>query len=107
MKRFTGLILACALLTAWVGLGCEPMEPPGADVSQIASQLSTIPAEYGELEAVTTVAEYPGWFQLWFEDESGTIRVVRVQLFENLMHNQVKTIERSGAVAEEVSEDEG
>ena len=106
MKRFTGLILACGLL-ACVGLGCERIKAPTEDISGIASVLTSIPADYGELEAVTSLAEYPGWFQLWFEDEAGTIRIVRVKLFENLMHNQVKTIERSGMVAEEVNEDEG
>ncbi len=106
MKKLSGLILVCALLTC-LGMGCERTTLPAEDTSAITSALSTIPAEYGELEAVTSLADYPGWFQLWFEDEAGTIRIVRVQIIENLIHNQVKTIERTGMVAEEVTEDEG
>ncbi|MFA4948299.1 MAG: hypothetical protein WC674_07315 [Candidatus Krumholzibacteriia bacterium] len=37
--------------------------------------LNSIPAEWGKLVSVTTNPAYPGWFQLWFEDETNTVRM--------------------------------
>ncbi|MDH3892443.1 MAG: hypothetical protein OEV49_15350 [candidate division Zixibacteria bacterium] len=101
MKKFSGLFLACLLLIC-LGIACEKNQ----DVPW-AEALPEIPASYGELEAVTSVPEYPGWLQLWFQDDAGTIRIVRVHLFDNVLLDDVKTIERTGSVVEEVVEDEG
>ena len=49
----------------------------------------------------------PGWFQMWFEDDAGTIRIVRVQIFHNKMPTDTKVIERTHPVEEEVTKDEG
>ena len=38
--------------------------------------LDSIPSEWGELVSVTANPAYPGWFQLWFEDETTTVRMV-------------------------------
>ena len=104
MKTYSGLFLACFLLIC-LGIACERNQ----DVPW-SEALPEIPASYGELEAVTSVSEYPGWFQMWFEDDEGTIRIVRVHLFDNVLLDDVKTIERTGAAVkevEEVVEDEG
>ena len=107
MKRYVGPILAILLLTC-VCISCEKLETPAAEEVAFSEAFPEIPAAYGSLEAVTTMPEYPGWFQLWFEDDAGTIRIVRVQLFENKMHSEIKTIMRSHPMEEEeVVEDEG
>jgi len=96
MPRFAALVivafLAVALLTS-----CEKITPPATGAADFAAKLESIPASYGELEAVTAVPEYPGWFQLWFQDSVGTIRLVRIQTTENLIHKQIEVIPRSGA----------
>jgi len=101
MKRFYGLYLACLCLIG-CGLACEKQQ----DVS-FSEPFPKIEASYGELVAVTAIDQYPDWNQLWFEDEEGTIRILRVQLSQNKLLPQVKTIERTGQMAkEEVMEDE-
>ncbi len=100
MKKYSGLFLACFLLICF-GIACERDQ----DV-EFSEALPEIPASYGSLEAVTTVPEYPGWFQMWFEDDEGTIRIVRVHLFDNVLLTEIKTIERTQPVVEEVVEDE-
>lgn len=37
--------------------------------------LDSIPAEWGRLVSVTTSPAFPNWFQLWFENETGTVRM--------------------------------
>lgn len=106
MKRYLGLILACFLLIC-VSFACEQKYDPWDNQVAFSEALPEIPASYGDLEAVTTVPEYPGWFQMWFEDDAGTIRIVRVQIFRNEMPTDIKVIERSQPVVEEVVEDEG
>jgi hypothetical protein len=56
--------------------------------------LDKVPLEYGKLISVTTHAQYEGWAQLWFVDDSSTIRMVRVQFHFNRLHENVLVIPR-------------
>lgn len=100
MKRAAALVLL-TFLTALLLAACERVTPPSDNVTQITDKLESIPLAYGDLEAVTVVPEYPGWYQLWFEDSVGTIRVVRIETTQNLIHKQVEVIPRSGTMATE------
>lgn len=106
MKRYLGPVLACLLIIC-LSSACERKYDPWNPDVAFSEALPDIPASYGELEAVTTVPQYPGWFQMWFQDEAGTIRIVRVQIFTNQMPAEIKVINRSGAAPKEVTEDEG
>jgi len=94
MRNLFVMVLVCVLLVGF-GVSCEKTATEASANPELAVPLTEIPASYGSLEAVTAVSEYPGWFQLWFQDEAGTIRIVRVQMAQNLMHKQVKTINRT------------
>ena len=62
------------------------------------TDLQSIPSEYGELEAVTSEARYPGWSQMWFSDSTGTIRMVRLNWEKKKMIDEVVIISRTGSV---------
>ena len=94
MKKLSVMVLVCGLLVGF-GVSCEKTTTEASSSPELTVPLADIPASYGSLEAVTVVPEYPGWFQLWFQNEAGTIRIVRVQMAQNLMHKQVKTINRT------------
>ena len=53
-----------------------------------------IPLEYGSLISVTTQAEWPGWAQLWFEDDENTIRMVRIEFHKGVIAEGVRIIHR-------------
>ena len=54
------------------------------------TDLKGIPAEYGPLFAVTANGAHPGWAQLWFLDNQGTIRMVRLDFHHyNLAANAI------------------
>lgn len=107
MKKYLGLILATFLIVG-INLACEKNYNPWEDdLVAFSEPLPDIPASYGNLKAVTSITQYPGWFQMWFEDDAGTIRIVRVQIFHNKMATDIKVIERTQPVVEEVTKDEG
>jgi hypothetical protein len=96
MRRLVAPALVCILLFGF-GISCEKMasKPAGDDVTV---PLGDLPSSYGHLVSVSSIPEYPGWFQLWFSDDAGTIRIVRVHMVNNLMYKQVNTINRIAGV---------
>ncbi len=95
MKLMFSLFLIFSVLC----LSCEPIGKRkaklGTNLKEITLEnLKEIPAEFGDLTAVTTHAAYEGWSQLWFIDEQKTIRMVRVQFHENRIHEKILVIPR-------------
>jgi len=93
MKNLSVMVLICVVLVGF-GISCERTSTEVSANLELTEPLTEIPASYGSLKAVTAVPEFPGWFQLWFQDEAGTIWIVRVQV-ANLLNKQVKTINRT------------
>lgn len=56
---------------------------------------SAIPAEYGDLIAVTTAEIYPNWAQLWFQKEDKTIVTVFLNYSRGVMEENALVIPRS------------
>lgn len=84
MLRQTGILLLVVVLLL-PALSCTKLSdrpaPKGVVVgSEKLPALDSIPPEWGKLVSATSNAAYPGWFQLWFEDESGTVRMVMFNL---------------------------
>jgi len=101
MKKLTVVLLMMALFIPFI-TSCTKVTTGAVAISpDLATELESIPADYGNLIAVTNTAQYPEWFQMWFEDEAGTIRVVRIQLFDNLIHRDTKVYPRSQPAGEE------
>ena len=64
---------------------CTRLEAPpkgGPVGTEKLPALDSIPLEWGKLVSVSAHASYEGFFQLWFQDESGKIRMVRYSLNE-------------------------
>lgn len=94
MPRFT-LVIAVIIVSFFLTLSCErTTQVSGIDMDSL-TDLQNIPIEYGDLVAVTSMAEYPNWVQLWFQDGDGVIRMVRVQFIANQMHKDVRIITRN------------
>ncbi|MBP7149251.1 MAG: hypothetical protein KBD01_17110 [Acidobacteria bacterium] len=101
-----GALVLLALVA--VCSGCEQIRPPGTVATPLqrddmASE-SMIPASYGRVIGVTVSDTYPGWAQLYFEEEAGgTIRVVFVSLEQRELDPKVLVIPRGGAARQEVA----
>lgn len=64
------------------------------DPAKFAS-VQSLPLEYGQLKAVTSTEQFPGWAQLWFQDDAGTIRMVRVNWATDQILTKTLTITRT------------
>ena len=94
-----------ALLRASVLLGtvallasCEQIRPPGTAVTPLGRDVlasdDRIPREFGRIFGASTSETYPGWGQLYFEDDEGTIRIVFVSFTDRALEPKVLTIPR-------------
>jgi hypothetical protein len=79
MSRQTGIwLLVVVFLLPALSCARLPEKPAQAGAAAASEQMpapDSIPAEWGRLVSVTTNPAYPGWFQLWFEDEASTVRM--------------------------------
>jgi len=94
MKRKLILSAICALVILGA-LSCTRISNDD-DPTKFAD-LQSIPLEYGQLKAVTMTEQYHGWAQLWFQDDAGTIRMVRVNWATDQMLKKTLTITRTSA----------
>ena len=62
---------------------------------QKLSKTDAIPAAFGKLVSVTTADTYPGWVQLWFEKEDGTITTVFLKYVNGALRQETLVIPRS------------
>lgn len=77
-KIALGLFVVMLLVPAF---SCTKMQDKSALPGPVLTNeqlpaLDSIPTQWGKLVSVTTNPAYPGWFQLWFEDETSTVRMV-------------------------------
>jgi hypothetical protein len=82
------LVLAVlALLAASCARISEPVAVPGGIPAETLASRGTVPAAWGDLVAVSSVAEYPELAQLWFRAADGTVRYAVVNLRNHEIHN--------------------
>ena len=95
------LLTALCLLAVVCGLtACTRLASNDSDLEPALSfeQLATpsaIPAEYGKLVSVTTDDLYPGWAQLWFEQDDGTVVTVFVKYVNGALRQKTLKIPRA------------
>lgn len=81
------LVLAVlAMLAASCARLSDPVAAPGGIPTETLESRGTVPAAWGDLVSVSSVAEYPELAQLWFRATDGTVRyaVVNVRSHEIL-----------------------
>lgn len=83
MRQWAMIVIAALLLASVAA--CAPI--PGSEVADSQRlevvqlpDTRTIPAEWGNLAAVSNSSKFPDVFQLWFENEAGEIYLV---VFDN------------------------
>lgn len=86
------------VLIGIAGLSCERMNEEPTWEGLVA--LQDIPIEYGSLVSVTMTEQYPGWAQLWFQNDAGTINMVRIRWMTGQMLESTLTITRTQSASE-------
>jgi hypothetical protein len=90
------LLVVAFLLPA---LSCARLPEKPAQTGAMAGSeqmpaLDSIPAAWGKLVSVTSNPAFPGWFQLWFEDESSTVRMAAFNLRTRQFDSNVTVLPR-------------
>ena len=83
------------VLTAFLLVSCSRVQDTGELKEVKLEKLDGIPAEYGALVGITANPQAHEWAQLWFQDDSGTIRVVSVGFFDQKVLENVTVIPRN------------
>ena len=90
------LVLACGLLLCLVGISCEKTQTPVRPELKLSFETiktqNSIPAEYGELEAV--VVDSPNLARMFFEKEDKSLVVVTVNVADGSLQDRVLVIPR-------------
>jgi hypothetical protein len=91
-------LLACILVICLGVLSCQKLQPPIPQSSQLRIEtlkaMDSLPAEYGNLVAVTIDNSTPGWAQLWFEKPDKTIVIAAVRWEKGVLREKVVFIPR-------------
>ncbi len=88
------LVIGFAVVLCLSLLSCQRVTPQPATGSNLVD-LTNIPASYGNLVSVTSIPAYPEWVQMWFQDNTGTIRIIKVDFSGGRMVSDVKEITRN------------
>jgi len=89
-----------ALITLLLVLSCARLEhrpePTEGDIAVVEMPSpDSIPAAWGDLIAVSNSADFAHLFQLWFQDEEGTIRMVGYNLRTNEFQPDIRAFPRN------------
>jgi hypothetical protein len=93
-----GICLVGAVM-ALLSLSCAKLPEPGMEEKGLVAleelrDVGSIPAEFGSLISVTNSPKAPTWFQLWFQDEDGNVRMLNYSSDFNNLHQQVRLFHR-------------
>jgi hypothetical protein len=100
-KRMKRILIGIFVLAIALGLAaCTQLKSEGqmdeANLSfQELAKNDAIPASYGKLVSVTSTEKYPGWAQLWFEKEDGTITTVLLNFQTGTLRHKILVTPRS------------
>ncbi len=76
------VVIASVLLTFSCVRLEAPLEYGGVD-RDATPYVDSIPTQWGNLISVSSVAGYPTWVQLWFQDDKGHVRMVTYSIRSN------------------------
>lgn len=88
-----------ALVALVLVLGCARIEdrpePTEGDIAVVEMPSpDSIPAAWGDLISVSNSSDFAHLFQLWFQDEEGTIRMVGYNLRTNEFQPDIRAFPR-------------
>lgn len=102
MSRRMGVAVLLVALTAVLPSCQELPQMPALGEGELdidpVPQPNAVPAEWGRLVAVTNDPQFGHLFQLWFEDEAGTLRMVTYNDRWQRLSGAAVRVERTGGV---------
>ena len=94
LKYLAGLFLILLLLLSCTKLPEAPTGIEGGLKMEVLPLGNTIPLHWGDLIAVSSVNQYPGWVQLWFKDKEGNVYMIPYNIETNKFHTNYRYLKR-------------
>ena len=89
LKYLAGMFLIVFLLS------CTKIESIESNLGMQKFPLGiTLPAQWGNLVAVTSASEYASYVQLWFQDKEGNVYLVGYNVLKNKFALKYRSIKR-------------
>ena len=93
--------LVCAIMTSFIALllSCEKLpetqtNSEGTIKMEVAQLGDAIPLEWGNIITVSSVGQFPGWVQVWFQDKDGAVYMVPYNVASNTFHANYRFLKR-------------
>ncbi len=94
-------VILCAVVVAFVVLSMSCSKTPwsrpvveGSVKMEIVKCGNAIPAAWGDVISVSSVGQYEGWVQVWFQDEAGDLYMIPYHVPSNTFHNNYRHLRR-------------
>ena len=97
MKNFRIFLILLFIFSCFLTFSCQRIsssDSTGELQTVELTNVTGIPVDYGSLKAVTVPHDRSRWANLWFEDKNSNIRMVRVGIPDNRVHEKVTLIPR-------------
>ena len=83
LKYLAGVLLIVLLSLSCAKLPETPSAITGGMKMEVLQLGNTIPLQWGDLIAVSSVNQYPAWVQLWFKDKEGNFYLIPYNIEAN------------------------
>jgi len=94
LKYSAGVFLIVLLSLSCAKLPETPSTLTGGTKMEVLPLENTIPQQWGDLIAVSSVNQYPGWVQLWFKDKEGNVYMIPYNIETNKFHTNYRYLKR-------------
>jgi len=98
MLRKMMFLIVMMLLTAYL-MSCAKLPESQIKIEgnvkmEIAKLGDSIPMTWGSMISVSSVSQFPGWVQVWFQDNNGNVYMIPYHVESNTFHTNYRYMKR-------------
>ncbi len=91
---FTAVILVAVFLVSCKKLPETEVRTEGRSSMEMKNLEGTIPLNWGNVTSVSSIDQFPGWVQLWFQDKDGNVYMIPYHVESNVFHEKYRILKR-------------
>jgi hypothetical protein len=91
---FSVVILVVVLLSSCTKLPEAEVKVEGRFGMEMKKLEGTIPSTWGNVISVSSIGQFPGWVQLWFQDATGNVYMIPYHVESNVFHENYRYLKR-------------
>jgi len=92
-------VCALSLFMMFYFLSCTklpdaPTKTEGRHAMEVAQLKGPIPLAWGSVVSVSSIGQFPGWVQVWFQDNDGNMYMIPYHVESNVFHENYRFLRR-------------